>query len=74
MLQPNYDRPDDFVWQSASGYSAASVSKQARATLDPSERDALLEALVPAGVSAAKRAVIERLITLSLTNQKLDVA
>jgi hypothetical protein len=34
----------------------------------------LAESLIPEGVSPAKRAVIERLITLWLNDSKLDVA
>ncbi|UBF28979.1 hypothetical protein K9N68_14730 [Kovacikia minuta CCNUW1] len=36
--------------------------------------DSFIESLIPEGVSPAKRAVIERLITLWLANAKLDVA
>ncbi len=36
--------------------------------------DSLFESLIPEGVSPAKRTVIERLITLWLTESKLDVA
>jgi len=48
--------------------------KSARVAVEPAERDALLEALIPAGVSPAKQAVIEQLVTLWLSKAKLDVA
>lgn len=35
---------------------------------------ALLESLIPEGVSPVKRAVIERLVTLWLADSRLDVA
>ncbi len=75
MLQPE-SLPSDVLNRIAhcSGYASVQASKQKQVPVEPSVADvAFIETLIPKGVSPAKRAVIERLATLWLTGNELDV-
>lgn len=72
MLKPEPIHPTSRAWKSAP------VSPDTVLTGEPTQVDALVESLMPEGVSANKRAVIDRLITIWSARQqaasKLDIA
>ncbi|WP_421655593.1 hypothetical protein [Leptothermofonsia sp. ETS-13] len=56
-------------------YAQSQVTSQSQSfTSAVQKRTDLLEFLMPEGVSPAKQAIIERLVTLWLADSKLDVA
>lgn len=50
------------------------ADKQTRLVADASDTQALMESLMPKGISPAKQAVIERLIEMWAAKSELDVA
>jgi hypothetical protein len=77
MLQSesfHFDSTDGFSVREGE-YPQSRAGNRSRFILDSTNnRTALLESLMPDGVSPAKRAVIERLVTLWLAESRLDVA
>jgi len=76
MLQPEFLHSENLAHLAhyATDRATAQSVKSAAVAVEPAERDALLEALIPVGISPAKQAVVEQLISLWRSKAKLDVA
>ncbi|MBW4692567.1 MAG: hypothetical protein KME27_12460 [Lyngbya sp. HA4199-MV5] len=75
MLRPEhrqFDSLDRFTAPSERGTLQA--DRQTRLVEEASDVEALMESLMPKGVSPAKQAVIERLIEMWVAKSELDVA
>lgn len=74
MLRPEHRQSHSLDRLTAPSDRSTMQLMQSRVLSEPADLDALMESLMPKDISASKKAVIERLITMWATKSELDVA
>ncbi|XGV99138.1 MAG: hypothetical protein ACAF41_09390 [Leptolyngbya sp. BL-A-14] len=75
MLRPEHRQFDSLDRLSVhSDRETIQPARQSRLVAEASDTEALMESLMPKGISPAKQAIIERLIEMWVAKSELDVA